>query len=204
MSKENHDEYSHEYAEWQVNRSNSLSRRIIKKFYVDRVLSEVEGLAIDFGCGAGQILSKLPKGSIGLEINKALINILNKKGMDVKYYDAFSDDFSLTIIPKNQYQTLIISHVLEHFSNSDEVMKKLWQGAAKVGIKKIIVVLPGKKGYESDSTHRTFINSEWIENKTLSTCGEYKLKHMDFFPINKESFGDKFIYNEMRLIYALS
>ena len=195
-------EYAREYAENQLVRANHPLRRLVKNLYVNRVISKVVGPTIDFGCGAGQILQKLPAGSVGLEINKSLIEALRARGLNAQFYDAFADDFSLSIFSKGQFKSLVLSHVLEHFTNSEELMRKLWHTARKLDLERIVVVVPGSIGYASDVTHRTFIDAKWIKENQLDTISDFKLGTIDYFPVNKESFGDKFIYNEMRLVYS--
>ena len=49
-------EFGSAYAAEQLRRSRHPLRRLIKKFYLDRVLGEVgDRPTIDFGCGAGQL-----------------------------------------------------------------------------------------------------------------------------------------------------
>ena len=66
-------EFGSAYAVEQLRRSRHPLRRLIKKFYLDRVLRELRGPTIDFGCGAGQLLARLPADSVGLEVNPPLV-----------------------------------------------------------------------------------------------------------------------------------
>ena len=66
-------EFGSAYANEQLRRSRHPLRRLIKKFYLDRVLRELRGPTIDFGCGAGQLLARLPADSVGLEVNPHLV-----------------------------------------------------------------------------------------------------------------------------------
>ena len=60
-------EFDERYASEQVRRSRHPLRRLIKHFNLDNVLRELAGSTIDIGCGAGQLLRRLPPGSIGLD-----------------------------------------------------------------------------------------------------------------------------------------
>jgi 2-polyprenyl-3-methyl-5-hydroxy-6-metoxy-1,4-benzoquinol methylase len=111
-------EFDHDYAAEQLRRSRHPVRRLIKRFYLDNVLREVHGPSIDLGCGAGQLLARLPAGSLGVEINPVLVEHLRSKGMNVLGYDARSDGFALTGFRENHYETLVIAHVLEHFEDA--------------------------------------------------------------------------------------
>ena len=62
-------------------------KAFIRKYYLRNVLKHVLGKAIDFGCGAGTLLSRLPPGSAGFEINEACVDYCSGKGLRVSRYD---------------------------------------------------------------------------------------------------------------------
>ena len=188
-------------ADEQLRRSKHPIRKLIKYFYINNVLKDVTGRAIDLGCGAGQLLKKLAPGSLGLELNPFLIEELSSKGLRVLRYDINEDSGMFSGIPLNQFKTLIISHVLEHFVDANIVMQKLFRSAKELGIIRIIIVVPGKLGYASDSTHRTFINAAYIRNHELEFISGYQLICSSYFPVPIEVAGDLFIYQELKLIY---
>jgi hypothetical protein len=194
-------EFNQTYAGEQIRRSKHPLRRLIKYFYLNNVLADVIGAAIDLGCGAGQLLMKLPAGSLGLELNPYLVNELTALGMHVQHYDVLKDNCNLSIIKDNQFNTLIISHVMEHFTDAAMVMRRIFSAAEKKAINRIIIIVPGKLGYDSDKTHQTFINSEYIRINQLENVSGYKLAKHSFFPLPSERSGDYFIYQELKLIY---
>ena len=61
--------FSKEYATKQLLRANHHLRRLIKYLYLNNILREATGSTIDFGCGAGQLLTYIPNNSIDLETN---------------------------------------------------------------------------------------------------------------------------------------
>jgi SAM-dependent methyltransferase len=189
------------YAEEQLRRSRHPIRKLIKYFYINNILKDVLGKAIDLGCGAGQLLEKLAPGSLGLELNPFLIEQLSSKGLFIVRYDINDDNGHFSGIPTNQYETLIISHVLEHFDDASAVMRKLFSSANDLGITRVIIVVPGKMGYKSDSTHRTFINEAYIRNHELEFMSGFQLISASHFPVPIECVGDLFIYQELKLIY---
>jgi SAM-dependent methyltransferase len=197
----NQNEFDQTYANKQLHRSKNPIRRLIKHFYLNNVLHGVIGSALDLGCGAGQLLVRLPPDSLGLELNPFLIKELTSLGMNVLRYDINEDDCQLSCIHQNQFKTLIISHVLEHFVDAATIMQKLFSSANHLDITRIIIVVPGKLGYASDKTHRTFINKAYIETNNLEFISGYRLISSFHFPIPYESFGNVFIYQELKLIY---
>ncbi|MEO8407474.1 MAG: hypothetical protein ABI476_03505, partial [Oxalobacteraceae bacterium] len=76
----------------QLRRSRHPLRKSIKFFYLKNILRDVVGKTIDFGCGAGQLLTGLPAGSVGLEVNPHLVDALRKAGLNAQRYDP-EDDF---------------------------------------------------------------------------------------------------------------
>jgi SAM-dependent methyltransferase len=194
-------EFDQTYAEEQLRRSRHPLRRLIKKFYLDSVLREVHGATIDFGCGAGQLLARLPAGSIGLEVNPHLVQALQGGGMNARFYDASSDDFSLSGLDAGRYKSLVISHVLEHFDDTEQVMHKLWRACARLGVETIVAVVPGARGYASDATHKTFVTEDYVREHGLQRCEGYRLDAAKYFPLDVARVGDYFIFHEMKLVY---
>jgi hypothetical protein len=194
-------EFDAVYAVEQLRRSRHPLRRLIKKFYIDRVLCEARGPTIDFGCGAGQLLERLPAGSIGLEVNPHLVQALQQQGLNARLYDARSDNFSLSQLEAGRYESFSISHVLEHFDDATSAVHKLWRACARLGIQTIVAVVPGAKGYASDQTHKTFVTRRWLRESGLERCAGYVLDGASYFPINAESVGDWFVFHELHLVY---
>ena len=69
-------DYGQHYTEYQL-KKRSLFRHLTRKLYLSASLRMIQGRTIDFGCGVGELLQKLPVGSIGLEINKTTIITTN-------------------------------------------------------------------------------------------------------------------------------
>jgi len=195
-------EFDHAYAAEQLRRSKHRLRRLIKRFYLDHVLQDVHGPTIDLGCGAGQLLARLPVGSLGVEINPVLVEQLRGAGMNVLAYDAASDGFALTGFRENYYKTLVISHVLEHFDDAASVVRALWRSCSRLGIETIVVIIPGPKGYASDATHKTFVDERFIEVQGLRRVDGFELVKMQYFPINRAGVGNYFTFHELKLVYS--
>ncbi|MEP6939680.1 MAG: methyltransferase domain-containing protein [Rudaea sp.] len=195
------EEFDDTYAAEQLRRARHPLRRFIKGFYLEHVLADVHGPTIDFGCGAGQILARLPAGSIGVEINPVLVEQVRRMGLDVVAYDAFSDDFGFTGFAQDHYKSLVISHVLEHFDDSAAVMRKMWRSAARLGIDTIVMVVPGEKGYASDPTHKTFVTEQYLRDHDLANCEGFAIDKVHYFPGDTAAIGRYFVFHEMKVVY---
>ena len=193
-------EFDTGYAEEQLRRGRHPLRRLIKRLYIRNILREVSGPSVDFGCGAGQLLSQLPGGSIGLEINPFLVESLRKQGLNVVHYDADRDRFSLAGLAEDRYSTFIMAHVLEHFSDAAAVLRTLLHSCRRLAVQRFILVLPGWKGYRSDPTHKTFVDRTYLLREGLLSCEGYRLKHTRYFPIDHQGVGNYFVFHELIVV----
>lgn len=192
-------EYDGEYTHKQVNRS--FLRKFIRKFYLYNIVHLNKGKAIDFGCGIGELLSLLPKGSIGLEINEATVKYCQNRNMNVSMYNPEKDNYKFVDFKKDKCDTFIMSHVLEHMENPKDVLLKIMDACKRLGIQRIIIVVPGYKGFLSDKTHKTFINMEYIKNNNLEGTKHFDLISVKYFPFNSSKIGEKLTHNETVFAY---
>lgn len=193
--------YGAAYAAEQLRRSRHPLRRLVKRLYVDSLLRELRGPTIDFGCGAGQLLARLPPGSIGLEINSHLVEALRARGLDAVAYDSTSDGYALRGLAAGRYVSLVMAHVLEHLDDPAAALRALFGGARRLGLERIVIVVPGAKGWRSDPTHRTFIDRAWLDRQGFRQCEGYALTRARHFPIDVARLGEYFTYHELQLIY---
>jgi SAM-dependent methyltransferase len=193
-------EFTEAYAIEQLRRSRNPFRRLIKQFYLDAVVPDVIGPAIDFACGAGQLLARLPQWSVGVEVNPFLVKELADSGLNVIRYDPDVDHYALAEFPEHVYKTFIMSHLLEHFADADRILRTLLRSCRRLGIKRIILVLPGWKGFQSDPTHKTFVDGHYLHAHGLLDCEGFRLHSQHYFPINRESIGRHYIYHELIVI----
>ena len=190
-----------DYAAEQLRRSRHPLRRLAKRPYLDSLLRELHGATIDFGCGAGQLLARLPAGSIGLEINPHLIAALRARGLDAVAYDPAADGYALRSLPAGRYVSLVMAHVLEHLDDPAAALRAIFGGARRLGLERIVIVVPGAKGWRSDPTHRTFIDYAWLDRHGFRQCEGYALTRARHFPIDVARLGEYFTYHELQLIY---
>lgn len=169
--------------------------------YLKHILHYVEGKTIDFGCGTGELLSLLPNGSIGVDINKASYEYCKKNGMNVRLYDPVSDDYQFIGYEIGTYKTFVMNHVLEHIENPQEVIKKILKSCYRIGVEKIIIVIPGLKGFKHDKTHKIFIDFHFFEKYGLTDAFGYAITKHRYFPFNLSWVGNYFTYNELLIMY---
>jgi hypothetical protein len=151
----------------------------------------------------GELLATLPPGSMGLEYNTASVGHCRERGLDVVWYDGFGDGWSLSALPEERpFESMVISHVLEHLEDPVPILKALLRSAKRVGIRRVLVVVPGKAGYRSDPTHRTFIDAEMLGCAEVLADGAFRLVSRHYFPGNVRRLGDWFTHHELQVVYG--
>lgn len=191
-------EYGDAYTAYQANRS--VLRKFIRHFFLNSAKKVLSGSTLDFGCGVGELLTRLPKGSAGLEYNRASVDFCKKKGMNVEWYDGYADGWRLGALPKGSlFQSMVISHVLEHLEDPLDVLRALLRSAERIGVRRFLIIVPGRVGYDSDDTHRTYV--DWAMLKSfLGTEQRWAVARRSYFPINREKIGNWFRYQELQVL----
>lgn len=196
------DEFGAEYAQEQIRRRNAPLRRIVKRLYLRNLLPHFSGPTIDLGCGAGQLLERLPAGSLGLETNPHLVLYLSGLGLDARRYDALADDCNLGLVDPGRYRHLVCAHVLEHFTDPAQSLRKLAVACARLGVTDMTIVVPGERGFQSDPTHKTFVTADFIETHGLRGLGAFRFDSVRYFPGNHSWLGRWFVYHECILRWS--
>jgi 2-polyprenyl-3-methyl-5-hydroxy-6-metoxy-1,4-benzoquinol methylase len=193
--------FDEKYAAEQIRRRHSLPRRAIKYFYLHNVLRRLNGPTIDLGCGAGQLLERLPSGSVGLEANRTLVEFLADRGLDIRWYDAIADGFALTPLRGGQYRHLVCAHVIEHFERPDAALRGLASSCLRLGVETLTFIVPGAKGFASDRTHQTFVTEDYLRHNRLTELADYRLSMVNYFPFDIRNLGSWLTYHECHLTW---
>ena len=124
---------------------------------------DVSKRILDFGCGLGQNIYKLPN-AIGYDISKFGVEFCKKKGVN-----ATND---LTALPDETFDIVLSAHVLEHHPNPKEMLGNIFSKLKKGAT--LILVIPhevhGKAQYTLDLNQHLFSwNFQTINNLLLTT-----------------------------------
>jgi hypothetical protein len=139
---------------------------------------------------------------VGLEVNPALVSDLQARGLDVRPYDGLEDDFRLSGLTPGRYRTLLASHVIEHFDCAGDVLRRIARSCERLGIARIVLVLPGWRGFLTDSTHKTFVDQAYLKSNGLHHLGGFELIRFRCYPLPWEGSGRIFVYNECIFVWA--
>jgi hypothetical protein len=191
--------YSQDYFDYLHKRSSF--RKKVRTYYLNDIKKYCIGKTIDFGCGIGELLKTLPEGSIGFEVNKVVVGFCKKNGLNVNLYVPEEDNYEFRMIEPGKFESFTMNHVLEHLESSADIISRIFESCARIGIKRIVFTVPGHKGYKSDATHQTFINMDYLTRNGVTDNKYYQLKVNKYFPINSESFSHYFTHNELRLVF---
>ena len=194
-------DFDRDYAAEQLRRSRHPLRRLVKGLYLWNILRDVRGPTIDFGCGAGQLLAKLPTGSVGLEVNPHLLEALTAAGFTVRRARAEPVDFDLREFEAGRFRTLVIAHVLEHLPDPALALQALFAASRRLGIERVIVVVPGAKGFSSDRTHKTFVDRAYVDAQLRHCDAGFVPSKITYFPGRWEWIGRYFAFHELKVVF---
>lgn len=194
-------EFDRGYAAEQLRRSRAPLRRLVKAFYLRNMLRELQGPTVDFGCGAGQLLSRLPAGSVGLEVNPHLVAELEAQGLTVIQARGDIADFDLPDLPAGCFKSLVIAHVLEHLPDPSLAFGRLLDACRRLGIDRVLVVVPGARGFSSDGTHKTFVDREYVVDCFDADRHGFRRVVMRYFPIDWAPLGRILVFHEMLVLF---
>jgi len=133
----NYDEY------W---RKRGLKRRSAKERYkIIASMMEAGSRVLDIGCGNGELLEFLRKEKNitgkGVDISQAAAEAVKSRGFEIEIADITKPSFKI----KSLYECIILSEILEHITNPEEVLIK-----TKGKFKKALFVSIPNTGYILD------------------------------------------------------
>lgn len=192
-------EYDAKYTRYQAERGSL--RRLVRRLYLNRAARLVDGPTLDFGCGVGELLQRLPAGSKGVEYNRDTVAFCSARGLDVSWYDGFSDDWNLGAVAKEDgLRSMILSHVLEHLKEPMSILGRLLAAAGRKGMERVVVIVPGRAGFSSDATHLTFVDLDMLRRETLRQP-QWRVTKSAYFPFNHSRAGNYFVHNELQVVF---
>lgn len=194
-------EYDDAYAHAQIARSRNPLRRLVRAYYLRDIVRHVEGPAVDVGCGSGDLLSRLPDGSLGLEINPAAVAYARSIGLRVDLYDPESDGYRFEMLPPHRYRTVLFTHVLEHLDNPAQALQAVFDAASRTGIERVVVTLPCERGFAFDPTHRTFVDESYLRDRGLLGRSDFSPLVVQRFPVDLRWLGRIYTFLELRVVF---
>ena len=199
--KDTGSEYGRRYTEYIAKRTK-LGGWLLEHKIIPNTLAKCRGKIVDFGCGVGDILLQSPPGSIGFDISPSMIEYCTKRGLEVQLYDPATDDYRFASLTPGAYQTLLMSHVLEHLPDTLNVLRKILAACERLGFERIVLKVPGAAGYKRDATHVTFVDRAWLAANDLLAAAGWKLAELSYYPLDVEWLGRYVWIQETIIVYA--
>ncbi|MDO8657568.1 MAG: class I SAM-dependent methyltransferase [Candidatus Levybacteria bacterium] len=88
------------------------------------VALNLKGKVLDAACGSGYILSALPKGSVGIEINPK--HVANAKKI-APYSRVLKGDIEHIPFPDNSFSAVLATEIFEHIPYQKSVIAEMWR-----------------------------------------------------------------------------
>lgn len=176
-------------------------RRLARRLYLRNTLRWVKGKTLDFGCGVGELLSLLPPGSVGYEVNETSVRFCRERGLEVRQYRPDEDRYEFRDCRPGEFATFTMAHVLEHVEGAQDVLRRIAKACERLGIGRMIIIVPGRKGFLHDPTHATFIDHKFLDRHGLAALEGYRIVREAYFPIPWPWGGRVFTHHEMMVIY---
>ena len=136
--------------------SRSKLALIYRNFYLyPKLEGNLTYPCIDIGCGIGDFLKFSQKTVFGVDINNHLVDQCQKEGLKVEL-------ISNNKIPCNEaaYNAAILDNVLEHISDPKPTLQETYRILSPNA--KLIIGVPGIKGYAFDSDHKIYYDDQNI------------------------------------------
>jgi len=155
------------------------------------------GRVLEVGCGLGRNLKALSTGSIGIDHNVLSVDFCKGRGLEVYETNEFlkmatgNKDF--------QFDTLLMSHVLEHieFENQISVLSKYLTFLKPNS--NILLITPQEAGHKSTDSHITWTDFDRLRVILRTAAPDWKIDKNFSFPFPRV-VGAFFTFNEFNVL----
>lgn len=160
----------------------SLLGKIYKRLYAILILficrKKFGNYLVEIGSGTGNgILRASPKNVIGLDINPIAVEFCKSKGLNASLINE-NGNFP---IDENLFDACVLDNVLEHIEDPKKTLDECYRVSKDRG--GLVVVVPGIRGYQSDTDHKTFYD----RNKLNKLDSRWKMEGIFSVPFILES-----------------
>jgi SAM-dependent methyltransferase len=178
-----------------ISNQSKIKAYLREKFFINPIIKEFKGYVLDIGCGVGSHLKAYNGPHLGIDANTNNINKCIE--CDINALEADANYF----VNPNTFDTILLSHVLEHFIHPCLVLENANTSLKRGG--RIIIVVPCLNGFISGYNdligHKQFITEDYVDHHLIKRLKLVKIKSYKF-PLFSIPFLSK--YQELRLIYS--
>jgi 2-polyprenyl-3-methyl-5-hydroxy-6-metoxy-1,4-benzoquinol methylase len=160
------------------------------------------GRTLEIGCGLGRNLKVLGGSSIGLDHNEMSVSYCKSNGLSAYTMAQFKDK-KAGLDVNGSFDSLLLSHVLEHVVLEDQVgLIQSYISYLKPNAK-LILITPQEKGFHSTSSHITWTDFSRLIEIVRVAAPDFKIRKQYSFPFPRK-FGKLFPYNEFVTLFERS
>jgi SAM-dependent methyltransferase len=163
--------------------SRSALAHCYRRYWLYPALSrQLRGRSLDVGCGIGDMLD-FRAGMVGVDVNPRLVDYCITRGLDARLMANDRLPFEA-----EAFDSALLDNVLEHLENPAPLLNEI-RRVLKRSDGALLVGVPGKKGWASDSDHKRA-----YDERALIACLEQAgFRHAKTFymPLVKSSFLDR-------------
>ena len=147
---------------------------------------------LDLGCGLGEFLKfckRKKRFAIGIDSNEYCVEFCKKNGLNAEVGNVVN--FNIKEI--ENCKNIVCDNVIEHLDA--KTLDMFFQNLmTKIDTEtNVIIIVPGKKGFKKDPTHKTYIDRALINE--LAIRHQFTIKKMFFHPINVNFISSIFYLN---------
>jgi SAM-dependent methyltransferase len=149
-----------------------------------RLTRRLHGLALDVGCGIGDMLVFRPN-SVGVDINDRTVAHCRELGLQAHVMPPDRLPFAATI-----FDSVLLDNVLEHIADPVPLLSEVKRVLRPGG--RLLIGVPGIRGWESDSDHKVFYD----ETSLVACAADFGFTMVEIF--HMPIFKSRWLSRHMR------
>ena len=133
-----------------------------KYWLYPRISKYFKGRVLDVGCGIGDML-EFYNAATGVDVNPKTVEYCVSKGLSAKLMATDELPFK-----DGTFESVLLDNVLEHLEQPEKLLSEINRVLVTDG--RVIIGVPGKKGYTRDPDHKIYYNKSNL-SKVLKLAG---------------------------------
>lgn len=163
-------------------RSRSTLGKLYRRWWLYPLLnSQIEGLALDVGCGIGDMLA-YRENTIGVDISSHTVDYCKSIGLKAQIMKP-----DVLPFPDNSFQSVLLDNVLEHIENPNNLIIEIKRVLNDNGI--LLIGVPGILGWNNDPDHKVYYDLPLLKDVLLGFG--FICKNVIYAPLCESSFLSK-------------
>lgn len=174
-------------------KNRTAVRFFLRRVFLSPVVKYFSGKVLDIGAGIGEFLD-VYHDAIGVDLNEDCVSYCSSRGLICVQGNIYDLPFA-----EDSFDGVLLNNILEHLERPDDAFLEVKRVLKHKG--KLMIELPGRKGFKHDRTHVRF----WGKNDISDLLKErgFIIVKSKYFPVPFKAAGDLLTHNKLR-IFALS